>query len=394
MGDRSSRGGIVAAARRELERMGASWVSPALLLVLPLLTFGTLWATFAAGVPQDLPVAVVDLDHSRLSRRVTEMVDATSAARVATVATDLGEAESELRQGRVYGVLVLPEGMASDVVRGRSPKVTFASNAEMLLPASILNRTVRTTVATVAKGLQVASREARGDAPVQALAAATALRLDVRTLHNPELSYLYFLFAALLPALLQIFILLDVVWAFGAELRDGEAAGWLAAARDSLPRAVLGKLAPHAVAALALTLGGLGFVYAVVGVPFAGSRLTVLAGSVLFVLALQVMGMTLVAFLANLRLALSAAAFLSSPAFAFSGTTFPTFAMPLAGRIWGAILPLTHLLRLLVDQAQRGAPAAVSRAPLAALAAFTLLAPLALLRLRAVARLERYWRRS
>ena len=90
----------------------------------------------------------------------------------------------------------------------------------------------------------------------------------------------------------------------------------------------------------------------------------------------------------------SAAAFLSGPAFAFSGITFPVAAMPLAAQTWSALIPLTHYLRVMVDQAMRGAPLAVSSLPLAALAAFVLLLPVASLgRLRRVATDERFWGR-
>jgi hypothetical protein len=41
--------------------------------------------------------------------------------------------------------------------------------------------------------------------------------------------------------------------------------------------------------------------------------------------------------------------------------------MPLAAQLWGALLPLTHFLALLLGQAMRGAPASAALAPLGAL---------------------------
>jgi len=120
----------------------------------------------------------------------------------------------------------------------------------------------------------------------------------------------------------------------------------------------------------------------------------IIGATLLFVLAVEAVGIALVAWLANLRFATSAAAFLSGPAFAFSGITFPVAAMPLAAQTWSALIPLTHYLRVMVDQAVRGAPLAVSSLPLAALAAFVLLLPVASLgRLRRVATDERFWGR-
>jgi ABC-2 type transport system permease protein len=102
-----------------------------------------------------------------------------------------------------------------------------------------------------------------------------------------------------------------------------------------------------------------------------------------------------VALFANLRFATSVAAFLASPAFAYAGITFPTMGMPAFARLWGNLLPLTHYLRLLVDQSMKGAPASVSWPSVLALLGFAV-APLLLAwpRLRRVASDPSFWGRS
>jgi hypothetical protein len=111
--------------------------------------------------------------------------------------------------------------------------------------------------------------------------------------------------------------------------------------------------------------------------------------------AVQYKIVLLAAGFANLRLATSTAAFIAAPAFAFCGLTFPTAAMPLQAKVWGAILPLTHYLGVLVDQVMRGAPASASLPKLAALAGFVLVLPvLSHYRLARVLGDERYWGRQ
>ena len=82
------------------------------------------------------------------------------------------------------------------------------------------------------------------------------------------------------------------------------------------------------------------------------------------------MGFAFIAAAGDLRLATSIAAFYCAPAFAFAGVTFPTEAMPVAGQAWGSLLPVTHYLRVLVQQGMRGAPLSASWHSLAVLAAF------------------------
>ncbi|MCK5100703.1 MAG: ABC transporter permease, partial [Desulfobacteraceae bacterium] len=84
------------------------------------------------------------------------------------------------------------------------------------------------------------------------------------------------------------------------------------------------------------------------------------AATILFVFAYQAIGIFIISMTANLRLALSVAGFYSTTAFAFVGVTFPIMGMPLFAKIWSNLLPLTHYIKLFVDQSMKGVPVSVS----------------------------------
>lgn len=362
--------GFFKVLRRELRRMVSTPYYAILFVVLPLLSFFVLLAIFGTGVPRDLPVVVVDRDGSALSRQLTRMIDATPSLRVSARAADEEEARSLILENKAYAMIVVPADMERDVRRGESPRVVAYYNAQLLLPASLIRRDLRASVGTLSAGLEVRLREARGDTPRGALSHLEPIRLDAHTLFNPQLNYVYYLVAALLPTMLQIFVTVGTVHVVGVELKEGTAGEWLAAAGGSTWRAVAGKLLPCTAWLVLLAHFMLALLFRWVGVPMTGSLQVIVAGTVLFVLAYQAIAVMLVAWLANLRFATSSAALYCTPAFAFVGITFPTMAMPLAGRLWGAILPLTHYLRLLVEQAMRGAPRASALQALGILAAF------------------------
>lgn len=48
---------------------------------------------------------------------------------------------------------------------------------------------------------------------------------------------------------------------------------------------------------------------------------------------------------------------MTSPAFAFSGLSFPLSAMPFGGRLWAGLLPSTQLMKLETSIVIMGAPA-------------------------------------
>jgi ABC-2 type transport system permease protein len=384
-----------AVLRRELRRILARPLEPLLLVVLPALALGFTWAIFSAGLPRDLPVAVVDLDHSRLSRQLARMIDATPTVRVAERPDQVQAAEELVLGGRVYAYVLLPEGLEREVKRGKAAPVVAYTNAQLLVPASLVRRDLLAATGTLSAGIKLRRLRAAGETEASARVRLEPVRADLHALFNPELNYVSYLFVALFPTLLHVFVLLAAVNSVGSELREGTAGEWLAAAGGSVPRALAGKLLPSTLAFLAVAGAAMAVLFGAAGVPQRGSLPLLLLGTLLFVLAYQAIGVLLVALFANLRLATSVAAFLASPAFAYAGITFPTMGMPPFARLWGALLPLTHYLELLVDQAMKGAPSSSSLAPLAALTAFAMASPLlGGRRLGRVLRDGRFWGRS
>jgi ABC-2 type transport system permease protein len=378
-----------------MRRIAKRPLEPLLLVVLPAVSLAFTWAIFSAGLPRDLPVAIVDQDHSRLSRQLARMIDATPTIHVTERPADPKAAEELVLAGRVYAYVVLPPGLERDAKRGQSEPVVAYTNAQLLVPASLVRRDLLAATSTLSAGVKMRRLRAGGETDASARARVEPVRADVHTLFNPQLNYVSYVVAALFPTLLHVFVLLAAVNSVGSELREGTAREWLEAARGSTARALAGKLLPSTLSFLVVASTAMAVLFGVAGVPMRGSLALLLLGTLLFVLAYQAVGVLLVALLANLRFATSVAAFLASPAFAYAGITFPMMGMPPFARFWGHLLPLTHYLKLLVDQSMKGAPAAVSAPSLLALAAFVALAPLAAWpRLRRVLREQRYWGRA
>ncbi|PIV81053.1 ABC transporter permease [bacterium CG17_big_fil_post_rev_8_21_14_2_50_64_8] len=384
--------GLMCVARRELRRISERPIYPMLLVVLPLISFALLWIIFSAGTVHDLPMAVIDLDESPPSRRFVRMLDAIPSIAITHRVGSGLDAEELLLSGEIYGAVLIPDDLERNVLRGTTAVVTLYRNSQFMLPSGVIRRDVLATVATLSAGIELHQREARGDSPSQARARFEPIRTERHVLFNPWLNYIYFLVSSLLPAMLQIFIIVASVHAVGVELKDGTSRDWLDAAGGSVTRAVVGKLLPYTITYVIVALFMLSLILKFMGVPRNGDLPALIAGTLLFVFACQGLGTLLAASFANLRLATSAAAFIATPAFAFAGLTFPIDAMPPFASAWAMLLPLTHYLRLLVEQMVHGAPTSVSLPGLSALAGFAVLAPLlAQPRLARVLSDERFW---
>ena len=94
-----------------------------LIVVMPLLTMTIPHVIFRQGVPRKLPIAVCDLDHSQLSRRLSRLLDANPYLRVSDQVTDAESGRQLILSGRVYMLVVLPRDLERDVNLGRSPRI-------------------------------------------------------------------------------------------------------------------------------------------------------------------------------------------------------------------------------------------------------------------------------
>lgn len=377
---------------REVRRIISRPLYLMIMVVLPLVSFGLLIGIFFKGAINNLPVAVYDADHSALSRRLTRMIDATASMEVAASVTDMQSGQSLLRSGGCYALIVLKPHLQKDVQRGIAPHVVAYFNNTYLIAGSVLKRDVTNVVATLSAGLDHRLRMSQCEIEAAAMAHIEPIRVQTHILFNPYLNYQYFLTSSLLPTMLQIFILLTTVYAFGSELKLGSASRWLKCAGEKVWVAVVGKAAPYTL--VFLIIGGFmnTLLFLFLGVPLKGSACLIWAALLLMIIAYQTVGLMLVAFTANMRLGLSLASFYASTAFAFAGVTFPIISMPLPAQIWGTILPLTHYLKILVDQALRGAPAAVSLPAIEALTLFIVVVfPLAMLPMPRLMRYECFW---
>lgn len=87
--------------RRELRRIVRQPMYWVLMVVLPVVSFAFFAVIFERGVARNIPIAVLDEDHTTLSRKVTQMIDDTPTAMVSYEVQSMEEAQRLMREGRI-----------------------------------------------------------------------------------------------------------------------------------------------------------------------------------------------------------------------------------------------------------------------------------------------------
>ena len=357
----------------------------AFVTIVPLALMALLTGIFSAGLATRLPIAVLDLDSSDLSRSIIRMVDATPDTAVAVRAGELAEGRGMILSGKVHGLLMLPQNLERDVFAGRRPEVVFFYNTQTLTTGNLTLRGINAAVPTAAMGIRLSLRTAQGQPIEEAQAAISPIPVQVHALFNPTLNYVHFLLAALLPSLLQIVIVTASAYSVGLDFETRHRLRILRRLGGGLWPAMAGKLLPYTVIFLLVLGVSDAVLFGILELPMHGRGWLLDIAGFLFVLSCQLLGALLALLLTPTATAVSIATLLTSPAFGFMGIGFPRLGMNAFSLGFGSLLPGTWYLTARIDQTIRGTPLDLSWRPILVLLAFVVgLAGLVALRLERI----------
>ena len=118
--------GFLAVAAREVHWLLRDRVARLIVIMLPLLAFGLLSATFRNAVVRDLGVDIVDQDRSRTSALFVQAVDAAPNVRVVARSGDLNAAMHAIRSGETIAAVYVPRDFERDlhhIPDGQGPRM-------------------------------------------------------------------------------------------------------------------------------------------------------------------------------------------------------------------------------------------------------------------------------
>ena len=382
-----------AVLQRELVRLTHQPMYLTLMLILPLVSFAFFALLFNQGVARDIPIAVLDEDNTSLSRKVTQMIDATPTALVAYGIQDMDEGERLMREGKVMAIVQIPAFFEKNILNNTQTHIENYVSGTNITVNGLLSKDIQTAVTTFSAGIQLQLLTKQGLTERQAMAQLMPVRFDRHVLFNPYINYGYYLSPSFMPMMLLIFVVLTTVFTIGTELKTGTAREWLRTADDSVGAALLGKTLPVTVEMFLLSLVMFLIIFKVVGTPLNGSLTVILVSTLLFIMSYQAISVLIVSLLANLRLSLSIGGGYSVLAFTFSGLTFPIMAMWEPMQWVSRFFPFTYYTDIFVDQMLRGAPVVCSLPDMGWMSLFIVLPLLCLPRLKRVCTEEKFWGR-
>jgi ABC-2 type transport system permease protein len=299
-----------------------------------------------------VPVAVVDGDHSALSRQLVRLTMAAPGIAVRLVTASEAEAQAALWRREVEGVLIIPPDLARHATQGQAVTLPVLGNGTYLLLNKNVLEGLAKSVGTLSAGIEISKRQARGASPAQAAEQRAPVRLQVDALFNEQEGYASYIVPAVAVLIVQQTLLIGAALLAGTWCqRGGARARWLL----RRPSRALGLWA---------LLGGLGLANGLFffGVVFwfwdypRGANLPLAALVLLpFVLATSALGLALGAWSRQRERVFMLWVATSIPLLFLTGTPWPLQAVP-EPLLWlAACLPTSAGVQALVAANQMGA---------------------------------------
>ena len=324
------------------------------LIVLAPVVYGALYPQpYLGQVLRSLPIAVVDQDHTELSRELVQTLNADEATTVKVESDTIADAQAALNRHDVYAILAIPKDTEKQVLRGDKARIAAYVDAAYFL---LYSRTLQgISEAASAVSTDIATRGARSDGSlVYATLARSASPIDFlsQPLFNPTGGYASYVVPAAFILILQQTLLLGVASLGGAVYSLGGATN---RRLRSGARAVFGQGLAHlcfALPGLALYLIVLPRVY---GFSTLGRLEDLVLMAVPFVLSVSFLAQFVSAWFTRRETAILIFIAVSLPLFFQVGVSWPVEALPDFIRIASRIYPSTSAIDGFVRINQMGA---------------------------------------
>lgn len=316
-----------------------------ILFVAPLAYTALYGSIYLRKIEEAVPVDIVDLDRSPLSRQLVREVGALQYVDVREVGTDEERAREAMISGRVQAWMLIPEGFSRDLSYGRDVVLPVVLSPGRLLVLSDVGIGVSQAAGTFGAKVRAGMLARQGTPVFQDPDYATPVGFTYTPLFNPWLTY----GDMILPALMAvIFLQLVLIGAAAATASEWDAHGWpslRAITRDRTYAGVVGKLVFFVGAFLFFAVLLRSSIVPLFDIQVGGD------GVILFVLltlafwAAAGMGLFLGSFFRVRTTVFIVLGFTSYPFFLLSGYAWPEAQMHLGLRLLSRLLPTTPFLQ-------------------------------------------------
>ena len=325
------------------------------LLLAPVVYALFLGTIFNNKIETDIPIVVVDNDHTAISRTLIRSFDSHQLLQVMEIEPDFEVAKEYIVKSKAQAIVYIPNNFGDALQSGQASNLEVYLNTARFLPSNDINKAVNEIALTMAAGIRLKYFQTKGLSTEQVREMVQPLNGDIRSLFNVAESYGDFLLPGLFILILQQTLLFGLALSVAREREMKTLVSLNTASGGSSLVAVLGKGAPYLLLYGSYTIFSLVVFFSLFSLNVLGSISALAMLMVLSLMAIIGFAVFVSSFFKQEIQALQFLVFSSMPLFLLSGYSWPVWAMPWPLRAITQLLPSTPLFQAFVRVTQMGA---------------------------------------
>lgn len=314
---------------------------------------------------QRVPVAVIDQDHSALSRQLIRYAAAHPGIDVVTVTPRPEVAQDLLWRGSISGTVMIPPDFSAKLLAGRQPEITVSGNGTYLMLNKVALNSLAEVVGTVSAGVELKRLQAASPSRQQVDEQRQPITTESFPLFNAREGYASYIVPGVVVLVMQQTFLLGIGLLFGT---------WASAQAFPYARtgaAYVGALNAFALVVVLNAMYFFGFVFWWQDYPRGGNAAGALLLTVLFAYCVAALGILVGLFFRTRERSVQLLVATSLPIIFLSGLSWPSEALPALVQPLRWLFPSTAAIQGFIATNQLGASLGEVKTEVAALLALS-----------------------
>ncbi len=331
---------------RELFRLrsrSSAWI---LIIFIPIVIFLYLGAIYEEGAVQVVKVGVLDNDKSPFSQQIIDNIQASPKIEIMNLFSSEDKLEDIFTSHPdIKGVYYIPENFSKNIMLGMQQKLIVYTNSSNIIYGNLLYKEAATFVNTLSAKITLNALTIKGIPYDKAIKMIMPVNTQTRALFNPHYNYLYYLVPGLTTVLLQMIVFFLATRSINSEFKSNSFQELWTISGGSILKIIFAKLLTYTVIGMMIAVLIFACIHPILGIPMGSNTLPFMWVILVFVIANASLGLMISILFKDQAIAMDVAFVYNSPAFVFSGFTFPIIAMPAFNSWYANLIPYTHFLK-------------------------------------------------
>lgn len=309
-----------------------------LICLWPFIDFIFLGGIYFYGNIQNMPIAIIDKDNSKISRTISRYFNTSYAFDVKYKLDSIEELEYLFVRNKIYMGIFIPKNTQKNIKKSLPAEITFYIDGSNYVTANLSEIEGTSILSTINAGLKNTMMKKKGIQSKQANEMMFPIKNDTSKMFNPTYNYGYFLTPGIWISILgQLFLIFGTL-TIGRNLEEKKYN------KNSIFIFLFGKLFVYTVISFVYFEILFRIFFPIFQIPFDGNTSGAIILSMLFIISTILLGMVMPAVTGNRLDGLKGCLLVGAPAFLLSGYTWPLDQMPTLIKTIAYFIPLSSYL--------------------------------------------------